>query len=378
MSFYINEALFFDFYLNGNKIQLGLDNINSMVITSNIYDLIPGIRIEVKDTHNVFAQGLLSDGSVLSVAVGNNSENALQNLMDFVLVGIPDEQRVTNNSTYLIYGVLDIPGFWKGSEPISFTGTSSLALQNLAGMHGLIYDGIATLDSMTWFNGTMSYATFAKHITDHGYINSRSCMKSVILPNKTFLYRDINNLPTPKYTLTNLTDNKPETLVFREILFQNKGGLYNYSYGYKTQFTEFSIEKSTASFYDIVFAKINSAVLNINQDKYMQAGLIRNDFMPLNAGNVHENYTKAYYQNMRNSALNSIKAELYFTERTPLQVLDKVNFSMLNPQTKEPDSNLASQWVVEAKTIGISQASYVEKIVLSTTGTQLDLFNNLV
>ena len=382
MSFYIADDLFFDFYLNNAQVPITLENINSLVITSNIYDLLPSVRLDIKDNKNIFAKGLLTDGAILSVAVGNDSDTALKNITDFVLIGIPEEQRLTNGNSYTIYGTLNTPYLWKNMEPYGFTGTSSQVLQDLAKKAGLSYEGINTLDSMTWLSGTLSKADFAKKITNHGWSNDFSCMKSVITFDKKFLYKDINNLKASGYTLTNSKSdfnkqNKSQEIEFAEVTFSNKAGLYNYNYGYQTRFVEYGFQ-GTQEFSQIAYDKEDAAVLNINKVTYDAAGLIRNEIMPLNIGNIHQNYSRAYFQNMRCSAFNSLKAETYFYHKTPLEVLDRTSFSSLDPQTKEPDLAKAGKWTVEAKTIAISQQKYVEKLVLSSTGIELDLFNNLI
>lgn len=377
MSFYVNESLFFDFYLNGVQLPLTLTNINSMVITTSVYDLLPGLRIEVRDDKNLFAKGLLADGSVLSIAVGNNSETALKNIMDFVLIGIPEEQHLTNANTYLIYGILNLPYFWKNMEPYSFNGSSTQVLQDIARKTGLTYEGISTSDEMVWLSGTLCKADFVKKVANYGWSNPTSCMKTVILPEKKLLYRDINALKAEN-TVVNTPTHKANEYAFTEINFVNKAGLYNYNYGYKTRFFEFDIQGNTKEFENLSLTKENSTVLNINKNSFDAAGLIRNELMPFNIGNTHANYSQAYYQNMRISALNSIKSDIYFMERTPINVLDKVKLAFIDPHTKEMNLEYASQWVVESKTMAISMQKYTEKLTITSTGIELDLFNNLI
>lgn len=379
MSFYIDETLFFDFYLNGVKLPLTFNNITSMLITSNIYDLLPQIRIDINDNLGLLDKGMLTDGTILSVAIGSDSEKAMEDIMDFVLIGVPEQNTKTNSNSFLIYGVLNFPKFLREVKPYAFTGTSSNALSNIASTCGLKFDGVVTADEMTWINGTRNLGQFSQFIRDHGWSGDTSFMMSAVNLHKTLLYKDINSL-RPNYIITNssVADNEKS---FRadEMAFQNKAGIYNYSYGYKTNATEYFLNSTEDKlFTEISYVKDNSSVLNMNSDIYNELGIIRNDLFPINIGNVHTNYQQAFYQNQRYKALNSLKCESYFSKSTPIDLLDKVQLARTDVASKTLDTDKAASWVVEAKTLAISQQRYFEKLTLSTTGIDADLFNNLI
>lgn len=379
MSFYIDENLFFDFYLNNIRLPLTFNNITSMLITSNIYDLLPQIRLDINDNLGLLDKGMLTDGTTLSVAIGSDSEKALENIMEFVLIGVPEQNTKTNSNSFLIYGVLNNPKFLRCIEPFAFTGTSSNALSSIALKCGLKFDGEVTADEMTWINGTRNYGQFSQFIRDHGWSGTSSFMMSAVNLHRTLLYRDINSL-RPKYIITN-SSNADNEKSFRadEMTFQNKAGIYNYSYGYKTSAVQFNLNSAEDKYFsEISYVKDNSAVLNMNSDVYNDLGIIRNDLYPINLGNVHTNYEQAFYQNQRYKALNSIKGEAIFSKSTPIDILDKVQLARTDAASKSIDTEKASSWVVEAKTLAISQQRYFEKLTLSSTGLEADLFNNLI
>lgn len=379
MSFYIDEKLFFDFYLNNVQLPLSFNNINSMVITTNIYDILPQIRIQINDNKGILNRGMLADGTILSVAVGSDSESALKNIMDFLLIGVPEEDQKTNSTNYTVYGVLNFPKFFRNVSPFFHQGPSCNALQAIAKYCGLGFEGEITADDMTWVNGTMNLGQFAQYIRNHGWSNKNSFMMSAVDFNKKLLYKDLNALQ-PKYTVMNVDRaDREKSFYFSESSFINKAGVYNYSYGYETQMTEFGISSDFDGHYtELAYVKDNSPVLNMSSNIYNEVGLIRNDFLQPNVGNVHSNFQQAYYQNQRYKALNSLKAELYFKESTSINILDKVSLALTDSPTKEIDLDKASSWTVEAKTLAISQQRYFEKFMVSTTGLESDVFNTLI
>lgn len=382
MAFYVNERLYFDFYLNNQQMPFKIDNINSLVINYNIHDILPTLRLDLLDNRNLISRGLLTDGAILSVAVGSDQDTALKNIVDFVLVGVPEEQRLTNANNYIVYGVMNFPKLMRSEQPFYAKGSSNQALEKIAKYCGLSYDGYVTVDDQAWFSGTRNLGQFSKYIADHGYSDDESFMQTTVNLEKTMIYRNVNQLPPAKYSISNMAINSTSidsNFMFSDIKFVNKAGVYNYNYGYQTQLTEYGPSSDFDTVCDSLhFTKVDSAVLNINQEAMKNAGLVRNMFMPINVGNNHANFAKAFYQNIRNKALNSIKAEVYFDYRTPIEVLTKIKLALADPASKQINIEKAPAWTVEGKTMAISQQLYTEKLLISSTGIESDLFNSLV
>lgn len=376
MAFYINEQLYFDFYLNGYQIPLTLTDINSLVICSNCEDILPAVRVDINDNKGIFSKGALTDGTILGIAVGTNQENASKNLMEFVMTGSPEQSVSKSRNQYLIYGMLNKPNI-RDCIPVGIHGTSNQVLEKIASLLGLNFNGQVTSDEMTWLNGTRNLGEFIKFIEAYGYTDDLSCMKTAIDLSGTLIYKNIMNVQN-KWTLTDQSgdEKSSEAIKFDEISFKNNSGTNNFSYGYQSRVLNFDLSGQIDRIADIDFSK-NTNVINVNKNTYQQAGLVRNNIMPTNIGNFHPNWAKAYYQNLRFKALNSIQASVYISKKTDLNILDGVTLSIADPISLDIDTSKASKWIVDAKTIAISGQQYIEKYVLSTTGMELDLFNNL-
>lgn len=378
MAFYIDNQLYFDFYVNGYSVPVTLTDINSMIITSNCYDILPALRLDINDNKGIFSQGLLVDGTTISIAVGTDQNNASENMMEFIYSTSPEEVKSKAKDRYLIYATYNYPKL-RCMEPIGIYGTSSQALTNIASKVGLAADVKYTSDEMVWLNGTRNYGEFIKYITSYGYIDDTSCMMSCIDLNRKLLYKDINSL---KYDYT-FTEAPVEDMIsskkvqFNEIEFANNSAINNYTYGYQNILTDYSLSGDINSFNKISFNK-DSTALNINSKIFNDTGNIRNSFMATNLGNVHKNWARAYYQNLRYRSLYSIQAKVYCYKKTPLNVLDGVNLSLIDPITTQVDTVKSSKWLITSKSIGISNKQYIEKYGIATTGLNMDLFNNLM
>lgn len=377
--FYLNENLFFDLYLDGRQLQVGIHNIEGLNITCNIFNSLPALRMTILDDRNLFDGGALNAGSVLTLKVGESQEAAAENGMEFVIQGVPQQKDNGNLKLYTLYAVLNNLRYQKCVEPIFYKGTSSNALKYVCDKCDLLYDGVYTNDDMVWCNGTKDYASFVSHIVNHGYKDSYSCMVSaVVLGDKKgkLVYKDVQDI-RPKYTFSNTTRDSI-TFQFVQNSFENKSGLYNLEYGYKNQFCQYGLEENRLVD-ELTFHKIDSSVLNLSKTTLDETGYIRNKVLPPDVGNYHKNWLKAEYQNIRIKSLYSVYQEFLFNYRVnEVDVLDKIKFAYIDPQTKMPDTVKATEWVVIGKVLAISGGRYYEKFLTATTGQNSALFGNLV
>ena len=379
MAFFIEDNLFFDFYINGYQVPITLADINSMVITCNCYDILPALRLDLNDNKNILSNGTLVDGSIISIAVGPDQNSAHNNIMEFRYVASPEELKEKSKDRYLIYATYNYPKFAHCVEPFGMYGSSSQVLKTLAEANNLTYKGVDTVDEMTWLNGTMTYGQFMKYIANHGYSNTESCMLACIDLNRNLLYKDINDLKYI-YTFVDHPVNNIElekNITFNEIQFANNSSINNYSYGYQSRFIDYNINGNIDIQNSVSIFK-DTRVLNLNRKAYEEVGLIRNEIQPTNLGNVHKYWNQAYYQNLKYKSLKSIEATVYTYSKTPLNILDGVSLNYIDPITNQPDLVRASKWVVQSKSLAISNRKYIEKYVIATSGLELDLFNHLV
>ena len=374
--FNLSESLFFDLYLDGRQLNVGIQNIDNLNITCNIFNSLPALRLVIMDDRNLFEGGSLNAGSILTLKVGENKEAAAQTNYEFVIQGVPEQKDNGNLKIYTIYAVLNFLRYQKCVEPIFYNGTSSGALKHLCKECGMAFEGDSTNDEMIWSNGTKDYASFAQHIINHGYQNSSSCMVGAVKLDGTLVYKNVQDV-TPKYTFSNTT-NDSQTFQFVKNSFENKSGLYNLEYGYKNQFCQYGLEENKMMD-ELTVHKTSSSLLNISKSTLDETGYVRNKVLPPDIGNYHKNWLKAEYQNIRLKSLYSLSQEFIFNRRIKeVDILDKIKFAYIDPQTKMPDTVKSSEWVVIGKVRAITGNHYFEKFLTVTTGQNSGLFGNLI
>jgi hypothetical protein len=376
MAFYVNDSVFCDIYLNDVQLSLSLGNVQNLNITENIYSILPALRLVIEDSRNSFGSGMLNAGSKISIKVGNNQDTAARKTYDFIVQGVPEHTENQAVKTYRIYGVLDKLKYQKCMEPFFYTGTSSNALKSLCKQCNLKYDGVYTFDEMTWCNGTKDYASFAQNVINHGYVDRNSCMVGLVTLDGKLLYRNVNNL-FPKYTFSNSKTVLQDSFVFLSMDEKNNSGLYNLEYGYKNQLSQYGYEDNHL-IDSLTVTKFGSNVFNLSKTLLDDIGYIRNKIINPDIGNYHKNWAQAEYQNLRNRALFSLQEEFTFYGQVGLDLLQKVNISYTDPQSKQTDTSKPSECVLIGKTLAITNGQYYEKYTGVSTGTNNSLFGNLV
>jgi hypothetical protein len=89
---------------------------------------------------------------------------------------------------------------------------------------------------------------------------------------------------------------------------------------------------------------------------------------PIDVGNVHSNYERAAYQNMRFANLYSMDVEFLVLTPTPLTLFNKFTFA-LEVENEKLDPAYSGNYITAAKAIYVQGTNYAEKIVGTRTGT---------
>jgi hypothetical protein len=106
-------------------------------------------------------------------------------------------------------------------------------------------------------------------------------------------------------------------------------------------------------------------------------GEVRSKLVGLNAGNIHQNYHRAEYQNFRLSSTYSIHAEVYTNTVTNIGLLETIDLDMADQNSGEEHRNYSGTYFVSAKVVGINEGRYFEKLRLTTNSRGLNSARDL-
>lgn len=357
--FNINNSLTCAVFINGQEFPLDSGNaLNSVHIGASTLYKLPQMQIIISDVTNVMPKFGLQDNVPLTITL-----NGLYKMDRNFRILNWSPRPIGDGFQYVINCYWDAPRYWAGSSKVGFTGTSSNVLAALADTTGLkVYEKNAkTSDSMTWMQANRSFSQFARDIARHGYVNDKSHMMLAVDSLGNLRYVDLNALTVKpvNVALTPPPDGVDQLLItdFRPI---TKSGLNNIIGGYQTERMIQKIDPAAATTAKQIDLKSDAQfpLVNTKVRSTIERGPI--SYTPISFGNVHDNYERALYQNIRFNLLKNLTGEFLFPFQTPFEPGSQIVFSQV-PDRKSTEYN--GVYTVTEKIIFIQGTSYNEKII---------------
>jgi len=367
LGYVLQNRLEVQIFINGTEYPLdpGTNTLNFLHLGCSAQGRLPTCHFMVTDTVKSLDQVFLQDGIPLQInlkAYGGQTQT-----YNFRLF----HKKKDFNGAAFVYevdGYWAAPIYWAGTSAAGIQGTSGEVLTQIAAKCGLKYNGVTTSDSQLWMQRNRNYAEFSKSVAQHGFITEQSYTVSGVDLTGTLIYVDANNLPAPTIQLVayqiqqgmyTVSDYKATT---RSGLNNNLTGYNNVRFTQSQTGTAMSTPNS-----DIQFTPNTTAPL-FNTTVKTQAARGGQTYGPIDVGNVHSNYERAKYQNMRYANLYSMTAEFITLMPTPLTLFNQFTFS-LETENQKLDPAYSGNYITSAKAIYVQGTSYCEKVVGARTGT---------
>jgi hypothetical protein len=343
----------------------GTNTLNFLHMGCQARGKLPTCHFKVTDSTKALDKIFLQDGIPLQITI--KAYGSTTQIYNFRLF---HKKKDFNGAafTYEIDGYWAAPVYWAGTSEAGIQGTSGEVLQQIASVGGLQYNGITTNDSQLWMQRNRVYGDFAKIVHQHGYVNDNSYTVAGVDLTGTLLYVDANNLPAPTVNLI-AYQLVPGMFTVTDYKATTKSGLNNILTGYNNaRYTQsqagatLSSPNATVNFTpDTTAPLLNTAVRTAAARGYQTYG-------PIDVGNVHSNYERAAYQNMRFANLYSMDVEFLVLTPTPLTLFNKFTFA-LEVENEKLDPAYSGNYITAAKAIYVQGTNYAEKIVGTRTGT---------
>ncbi len=277
------------------------------------------------------------------------------------------ESLAPSGIAYSIDGYLDTVPYWLKSVSQPVIGSSDFILQSIANDCRINYKGTKTSDSMTWFPINKKYHEFAGEVAAHGFVNEQSCMQLAYDLDDVLIYANLAEDKAIKgFFLTAKYDENTYTVT--DFQPKSKTGLMNAVSGYAEEMREQSILTITPDITNKAKVKSLTSRLMLNKNIHKtvdQQGQVY--FRPIDAGNTHENYWSAYYQNKRLANMYGFGLDLVIAQPSEgVQLLDVINY-----EARLQDGQVTAysgKYVVTARVIFIHGNNYFEKFEVCRQG----------
>ena len=367
MSFILQNRLEVSISIDGKTYPLdpGTNTLTFLHMSCSTKGKLPTCHFKVTDTIKSLDQIFLQDGIPLQITLkAYGSQTQIYNFRLF------HKKKSFNGAAfeYEVDGYWNAPIYWTGTSEAGIQGTSSEVLAQIAKTCGLQFKGVTTSDAQLWMQRNRYYADFAKIVAQHGFITQSSYTVAGVDLTGTLLYVDANNLPAPTTQLI-AYQMVPGMYTVTDYKAVTKSGLNNNLTGYNNvRFTQSQAGSTLSSPNATVQFTPDTTAPLFNTAVQQQAARGYQTFGPIDVGNVHSNYERAAYQNMRYANLYSMDAEFMTLLPTPLTLFNTLNFS-LETENKKLDPAYSGTYITSGKAIYIQGTSYTEKIAASRTGT---------
>lgn len=365
--FAIKDTLQVGLYIGEADSEVEFDlreNFVSFQLTSSISLFTPIFRLIVQDQRKVLKDSAaLFDGARLRVrlATGQN----FQNVWDYPLRIFHVERAPGKTGwMYAVDGYYDSPMYMSSTTSSPIRGKSSDVMASIASSCGINRTMLApsTDDAQVWHPHNTRWAKFARDVAEHGYISSTSCMRLGMDDMGALRYVDVASLKPSSGSPPFVYAQKPDTSyrIWDSRLIVNSG-INNLDSGYGHQMMQSRVHKDDA--------KVNTADIKSDSPLVMNATLKdqlstnpKRSFLPIDAGNVSDNFAQARYQNERIGRTFSAGCMVMVKDRTGYQIMDCAQVEYRDPgvPNETQDNYYTGPHVITDKTLFVAQGSYYE------------------
>jgi len=354
-----NGELKFD----GRSISLHPRSLTKLFVINTIHQHLPSIQLGFKDdtAADVASMGL-GDSSKLQLTLGDGTSDEMS--ATFTLIGDLRIEGDYSAEHVDVSGVLDHLPWMRKIVSGHTEGTSSDAIAKVAGEAGLQFESHQTSDKQIWLPNNRPLASFARHVMERGWASASSCMMLAVSDSSTCRYFDVDQIQSSGKLFG--VDGHP-ILKFQ---INGKADVYNNSVGYGATSTNFKPDGEFNKFTKVA-VKMLSSNLSAGAANIAAIGEAGGRILSraLDTGNVHEKWNEAQHQNQRIRSMYSHDVHILSDKLSGVELLDKVQLNLLTHGGGQPMASHNGEYIVSAYTRGLAANRYIEKITLTSQGT---------
>lgn len=367
MGLYVRDRISLTIRFNGTELPLEMNTIDYLHIVESRRLLLPQLTFQFTDaTKFLTRKNLTGDGTLIEIILEVQKVRKVFKFRLFTCVDWIDG----GSTHYRITGYWAAPLYWAQTLTKTYSGSTSAVLTKLATECGLTVDAVATNDSQAWIPMNKTYGKFAQDIAEHGYVNDQSCMVMGITSQGVLKYRNLaefNTFEVKGTYYSGIVSPSQDPITDFKVL--GKAGFSNSTGGYKSTLKEVSTVSTTATQdYDKLSVVKNSQKLSMNDNIRGKITQGKVEFAPINAGNVHDKYNRAVYQNKRGTSLFGFGLAVLTPKPVLAELFDCVVCSISKPGL-DTVSQYSGKYLISSRVIYLQGINYFEKMELVRHGT---------
>lgn len=381
MAISLSGGVYLEIKINDIELPPANNVFRSLTMHSGIGFEIPVAILEVNDMHDMFNTGDLAlvDGSKIEITFGKGNDEAEPRTIKTRILGKVKTEAQSQGYKRTATLIPDLPEYILEVQREAYTGTSDSVLSEIFGKYSIEVSkgqALTCQDSMTWRNIGRSQIQFVKDIVSKAYSGPQTCVKAA-LDWDTFYINDLFQelKQEPEIGMFNVANvsNKEGAVSLRESSIDTSSGFFNKLTNYGHTHVQHSIDGSLFKYEEakpVVFGKgipINEDVKNsidltsLTGGKFFDSGTA-----PLGASNMHENYYKAQYLNMRHLGLFTETVRGLCDSFNHFPLLACVEYEHVNTDSRQATKNEAfsGKYIIGNRTTVFRESHFTEVYTL--------------
>ena len=341
----------------------------------------PTLTLHLLDqTGHLLSDLALVNGTKCTLTLAKRSDKDRPKKRKYRLWGAKRARNSQGPMVIMVF-ILDAPKWTTGVYCESFRTSSSDAMQRSVQSAALRYDGPkgATDDTMNWLNINQTRSAFTEDLAMRGWKDPSSCMYRVLTMDSVVRYKNMFDILRDDATATLCksypSEGQKNPVPIRESQDMTNSGILSHFVTYGQNNHNHSLDiHGQHDHLDVQAPSMGGGSFPLHSDvksaiSDAQAGG-RVTYTGWDPGtgegqenNLHEEYERAYYQNVRLLSLFSERMRVLTDEFTDISSFDCIDYKQKDPAGDEYDDNKAlnGKYVVAGKTIRIKNGHhYVE------------------
>lgn len=351
--------------IEGASVPPSKNMLSSILIMDGFGIGLPVLQLLLNDEQESLSQSLaIKDGTRITIQMGKDTRNIVTRT--FRIFGWKRGRGVEGPRIEVV-ALLDVPRFGAGAYTEAFKMSSAEVMAQIASACALQYDGPSfTDDVMPWINLNTTRLSFTEDVAMRGFISEQSAMARCVTMNGVLRYKNLFDVLAQRPAHTFVHDSggaglEGKIVVVREARDASTSGISTHYVNYGQKHYTHSLLGENSEIVSIT-APLLGAGLPVNEhvraeitgSRVTYSGFDPGTF-PSEDANVHQNYEKAFYQNLRFLSLFSERMTLLVEECTDAQTFDPVAYVLntLKNNTMQPAKDVTSKYLLGGKAIQI-------------------------
>lgn len=372
----IKDRFYLSIKIDGKFLPLNAVTLKSITMHSNVVFGFPTADIVLADAVRYFDNTPILDNSTIEIISGSDYSLPNKPVYRFRVTSINKSEQ-SHVDIYNIHCNFNAPRYVNENFKGAINDSSSNIIRAIAQQSGLPYITDATSDNQVWYGLAKKRFDFANSIAAHSYLNEGSCFGLGLTLDGTLKLKNISGINFNSGSLF-IQGNKVNNTVKSVLGYEEstESGFFNYLMGYKFE----ALEQGTDSFetYATINLPVKSTTVNINRvlNENLSGSSLK--IGPVSSGNVHTNYYKAEYQNLRIKATYANSLYITLNEETRLDLFDPIKYALVTNVNGKVQLNnkLSGGYIITGKAIHIEPGYYYEKLKITRQGYNLNVINS--